>query len=30
MCPMIARRVYVDVTLERPVDNRQITDGSTQ
>jgi hypothetical protein len=29
MCPMIARRVYVDVTLDRPVDNRQITDGAT-
>jgi len=29
MCPMIARRVYVDVALERPVDNRRITDGAT-
>ncbi|HEY3605334.1 MAG TPA: hypothetical protein VGL04_11740 [Sporichthyaceae bacterium] len=29
MCPMIARRVYVDVALERPVDHRQITDGAT-
>jgi len=28
MCPMIARRVYVDVTLDRPLDNRQITDGA--
>jgi hypothetical protein len=28
MCPMIARRVYVDVTLERPLDDRQITDGA--
>lgn len=28
MCPMIARRVYVDVTLDRPLDDRQITDGA--
>jgi hypothetical protein len=28
MCPMIARRVYVDVTLDRPLDQRQITDGA--
>jgi hypothetical protein len=29
MCPMIARRVYVDVKLDRPLDDRQITDGAT-
>ncbi len=28
MCPMIARRVYVDVKLDRPLDDRQIIDGA--